>query len=156
MAIAYTLQEYLNDNNVDYDVVEHAPTVRSMETAQAAHIPGNQLAKSVVLKDDLDYLMAVIPSTYRVILNDLDREFGGHFNLVNEDELENIFTDCEPGAIPPIGQAYFIDTVIDKKLIDNPDIYFEAGDHASLIHISGESFKKLVRNARCSEFTSRI
>lgn len=156
MAIAYTLQEYLNDNGIDYDVVEHKPTIRSMDTAQAAHIPGDQLAKSVVLKDDLDYLMAVIPSTYRVILNDLDRELGSHFNLVNEDELESIFTDCEPGAIPPVGQAYFIDMIIDKKLIDKPDIYLEAGDHASLIHISGESFKKLVRNSRCSEFTSHI
>jgi len=153
MAIALTLQEYLNENRIDYDVVEHEPTLRSIETAEAAHISADNLAKSVVLKDDLDYLMAVVPSTYHVKIEELDRELGGHFNLVSESELESIFTDCAPGAIPPFGQAYFIDVIVDKKLMDNRDIYFEAGDHTRLLHISGESFMKLVSNSRHSEFT---
>ncbi len=148
MAIALTLQEYLEHNNIVYDILSHAPTVRSRESAHAAHVPGGQLVKGVILKNDLDYLMVVMPSTHYVNLLELDRELDTHFRLVDEEEIENIFTDCALGAIPPVGQPYYIDMVVDQKLLENSDIYFEAGDHASLVHVTGDNFKKLVRNSK--------
>jgi Ala-tRNA(Pro) deacylase len=127
-----------------------------METAQAAHVPGDKLVKSVILKDDKDYLMAVVPSTYHVQISDLSNQLHRHFDLVSEAELADIFIDCELGAIPPIGQAYFIDTLVDKKLMDHPDVYIEAGDHTNLVHLDNENFKKLVRNSAYSEFTTHL
>lgn len=156
MAIALTLQECLKEHDIDYDVVEHDPTMSSIDAAEAAQIPGDQLAKSVILKDDQDYLMAVLPSTCHVKLHDLDRELDRNLGLVDEDELSTIFEDCEIGAIPPIGQAYFIDVIVDKKLMDKGDIYFEAGDHKSLVHMSGDSFKALIRDSKTSDFTKPI
>lgn len=156
MAIALTLQEYLKECDIDYDVVEHDPTMSSIDAAEAAHIPGDQLAKSVILKDDQDYLMAVVPSTCHVKLHHLERELDRNLGLVDEEELSTIFNDCEVGAIPPIGQAYFIDMIVDKSLMDKGDIYFEAGDHKSLVHMSGDSFKKLIRDSKTSDFTTNI
>lgn len=156
MAIALTLQEYLKKCDIDYDIVEHDPTMNSMDTAGVAHIPGDQLAKSVILKDDQDYLMAVVPSTCHVKLHHLDRELDRNLGLVDEDELSTIFEDCEVGAIPPIGHAYFIDMIVDKRLMEKGDIYFEAGDHKSLVHMSGDSFKKLIRDSKTSDFTKHI
>jgi len=35
----------------------------------------------------------------------------------------------------------------DQSLVDTPDVYFEAGDHQALVHVSGSEFLKLMANA---------
>lgn len=156
MAIAITLQEYLEELGISYDLVTHAHTDTSMETAQAAHVPGDNVVKSVLLKDDEDYVMALVPSTYHVQLSDLASKFHRHLELVPEAELASIFTDCEIGAIPPIGHAYAIDMIVDEKLLNCDDLYIEAGDHESLLHLKTDDFKQLIRNSPCSDFTRHV
>lgn len=156
MAIAMKLQEYLDELGISYDVVGHAATGSSMETAQVAHIPGDKLVKSVLLKDDQDYVMAVVPSTYHVQLSDLASRLHRHLELVPESELASIFTDCEVGAIPPIGEAYAIDMIVDDKLLGCEDLYIEAGDHKSLVHLRHDDFERLVRNSLRADFTRHI
>ena len=156
MAIAITLQEYLEELGISYDVVTHTPTDTSMETAQAAHVPGDNVVKSVLLKDDQDYVMAIVPSTYHVQLSDLASKFHRHLELVPEAELASIFTDCEIGAIPPIGEAYAIDMIVDNKLLNRDDLYIEAGDHEHLVHIKNDDFRQLMRNSTCSDFTRHV
>ena len=157
MAMAITLREYLDELGIHYDVVKHTPTNSSMETAAAAHVPGDKLVKSVLLKDDQDYLMAVVPSTYHVQLSDLPSMFSRHaMELVPENEIAAIFTDCEVGAIPPIGNAYAIDMVVDNRLYDCDDLYIEAGDHESLLHINNRDFRKLVSDSPSGSFTRHI
>lgn len=156
MAIAMTLQEYLEELGIHYDLLTHSPADTSLETAESAHVPGDKLVKSVLLKDDQDYVMAVLPSTYNVQLSDLASKFHRHLELVPEAELASIFTDCEIGAIPPIGHAYAIDMIVDNKLLSCDDLYIEAGDHENLVHIGRDDFKQLIRNATCSDFTRHI
>jgi Ala-tRNA(Pro) deacylase len=149
MAIAITLKEYLADRDVDYDIIEHDYTAASMETAEAAHIPGGQLAKSVMLEDgDGRYLLTVIPSTSHVDLGKIHRDYDMHIGLATEGELNEIFNDCDTGAIPPIGNAYGIDVLVDDSLEECSDVYFEAGDHEHLVHLSGSSFHDLMSNAK--------
>lgn len=155
MAIAITLREYLADKDVDYDIIEHDYTVASTKTAEAAHIPGRQLAKSVMLEDeDGRYLLTVIPSTYHVDLGKLHREYDMFMGLASEWELNEIFNDCDTGAIPPIGNAYGIDVLVDDSLEDCSDVYFEAGDHEHLVHLSGSSFHELMSSAKHGQFSS--
>lgn len=156
MAIAMKLQEYLDELGISYDVVSHTATGSSMETAQVAHVPGDKLVKSVLLKDDQDYVMAVVPSTYHVQLSDLTSRLHRHLELVSESELASIFTDCEVGAIPPIGAAYAIDMIVDDKLLDCEDLYIEAGDHKSLVHLRHDDFKRLIRNSPHADFTRHV
>jgi len=156
MAIALKLQEYLTELGISYDVVSHSVTGSSMETAQVAHVPGDKLVKSVLLKDDRDYVMAVVPSTYHVQLSDLASRLHRHLQLVPESELESIFNDCEVGAIPPIGQAYAIDMIVDDKLLECEDLYIEAGDHKNLVHLRLDDFKRLVRNSPHADFTRHV
>lgn len=156
MAMAITLREYLDELGIKYDIVNHTHTETSMETAAAAHVPGDKLVKSVVLKDDQDYLMAIVPSTYHVQLSDLPSIFSRHLELVPEDEIAAIFTDCDVGAIPPIGHAYAIDMIVDDKLLKCDDVYLEAGDHENLVHINNRDFRKLVSNSPSGDFTRHI
>jgi len=154
MAIAITLQEYLEHEGVSYDVVAHAPTGASSHTAAIAHVPGDQLAKSVMLEDeDGRYLLAVIPASHYVDLGELHRQFNKQLGLASEDDVGAMFDDCELGAVPPIGDAYGIDVILDDSLEDCPDVYFEAGDHTGLVHVSGEDFRQIMALARHGRFS---
>lgn len=155
MAIALTLREYLDDRCVAYDVLTHRRTSTSARTAAASHIPIDQLAKAVLLKGDAGYLLAVVPASCRVQLDEvaslLDRTYG----LASESEAEKLFGDCETGALPPIGTAYGITTVIDDGLGQPEDIYLEAGDHRSLVHLTRRQFEELTWDAYYGHISER-
>jgi Ala-tRNA(Pro) deacylase len=144
MAIAETVSNYLMSQDLDYDVLVHPHTATSGESAQAAHVPGSRLAKSVILEDEQGFLMVVLPSTRQVNLQELHRQLNRNLVLATENELGGLFTDCEIGALPPIGTAYGVETVVDDAIAEQPDIFFEAGDHEQLIHVSAETFQALL------------
>lgn len=141
MAIAITLKEYLEDHGLDYEVIDHVRTDSALTTSEAAHVPGDRMAKSVLLGDNESYLLAVVPATYRVKLGEIARLTGRSFRLISEDEVEEAFSDCEIGSIPPMGVPYGIETLIDASLMTQPEIYCESGDHSKLLHLSIDSFR---------------
>jgi len=148
MSISRTLQEFLKGEGVDYELVPHKHTYTSASTAEAAHVPGEGLAKAIMLEDDKGYLMAVIPSTHRLQLGVLHNTLNRRLGLATESELMDLFPDCEVGAIPPLGEAFGVDTVVEDSLFAQSDIWFEAGDHRDVVHISGPQFKTLMMDAR--------
>lgn len=155
MAIAITLEEYLRDNNVEYEILPHSYTNTSLGTAISANVPADQLAKAVLLKDEYGYLMAVTPATHHVKLGVLSRNLHRRLGLATEEDISHVFSDCDIGAIPPTGEAYNLNVVIDSKLDKCPDIYFEAGDHTDIVHVKGRDFRKLMRRASYSNFSTR-
>lgn len=148
MGVATTLEDYLQGLQVSYDIIEHTHTDSSLRTAEAAHISGDCLAKSVLLGDEHSYLLAVVPATYRLEVGRLNEITARSLEIINEDEIEATFSDCEKGAIPAVGEAYGIDTLVDTDLVNQSEIYFESGDHEHLIHMNGEDFRKLMANTK--------
>ncbi len=157
MAISDTLKSYFQQRGVNYELIRHPHTSFSMATAQGACVPGDQLAKSVMLRDHLGYLMAVVPSTHHVDVGALRRFLQRErLELATEEMLGGLFEDCELGALPPIGDAYGLNVAVDDALIAYPDIYFEGGDHYDVVHISGTDFRRLTRNAVHGYFSRRV
>lgn len=156
MAISIRLKDYLDAHDVHYDILTHAHTRTSAQTAREAHIPGEQLAKTVILEDETGYFMAVIPSTHRVDLGGLHHKLHRQVGLATEGELKDLFVDCELGAVPPIGDAFGITAYLDVSLDDQSDIYFEGGDHKALVHMSGREFRNLTRNEKHGRFSHRV
>lgn len=148
MSISVTVEQYLIRHGIDYDLVAHPRTGSSMETAEAAHIPGDRIAKGVILEDDGGYLMAVLPATRYVRLRALRSLLRRNVILAEEPEITALFRDCVPGAIPALGPAYGMETVIDESLAQQPELYFEAGDHEELVHVPTERFFELLGTAR--------
>ena len=156
MTIATRVVNYLVEQDADYDVLAHPHSSSSLETAQSAHVPGDMIAKSVVLEDDGGYLLAVLPASCRVDLAQLHRQTRRRLGLATEQELEALFNDCEPGAVPPFGSVYQMDTIVDEALAEQSDIYFEAGDHEQLVHVSAETFEALMGDAQHTEFSRHL
>ncbi len=153
MTIAARVQRYLNDCGVDYEVVEHARTLTSSRTAQAGHISGECLVKAVVLKREGGYTMAVLPASCHVRLGEIQECLNQPIGLATEAEVGQLFADCELGAIPPVGRAYGMEMIVDDSLAEQPDVYFEGGDHMSLIHVNAMGFQRLMADARHGRFS---
>jgi Ala-tRNA(Pro) deacylase len=156
MGIAITLKEYMENHGLDYEVIDHRRTDSALTSSEAAHVPGDRMAKSVLLGDDNSYLLAVIPATYRVRLEEISRLTGRRFSLIPEDELEAAFSDCEPGSIPPIGVPYGIETLVDSSLMLQPDIYCESGDHGKLLHLSADAFRAAEEEAVIAQIGNHL
>ena len=156
MAIAITLKEYLEHQGTIYDVVPHTYTTSSLSTAEAAHVPGDLLVKSVLLEDENGYVLAVIPATHQLELGRISQQLNRRLGLATEDELGNIFTDCDLGAIPPVGDAYGIEVVMDECLQDCDEVYFEAGDHIELVHMDNDAFMRLMKNANQQQISRHM
>jgi Ala-tRNA(Pro) deacylase len=155
MSIAPTLQRYLADQNANYDVVPHEPTMSSMRTAEACHIPGDQIAKGIVLRDREGYMLAVLPASHHIHMPELEAELGRHVDLAAEQEFEPLFRDCERGAVPALGACYGLDVIVDDRVEQQPQVYFEAGDHETLVRMSREEFARLTARARHGRFSSQ-
>ncbi|NIB40093.1 YbaK/EbsC family protein [Pseudomaricurvus alkylphenolicus] len=147
MGVAITLENYLNTKAVDYDILEHKYSEGSYNTALCARVPAERLVKGVVFRDeDLHYTMAVLPASHRVLRHTLNQIMDRRLELADEEELEDIFFDCERGAIPCLGQAYGINVIWDDGLAQGNEVWLEAGDHEHLIHFRGSDFKRLMQD----------
>jgi Ala-tRNA(Pro) deacylase len=153
MAIALTLEHYLDTRNVKYDVIAHAPTASSLETAETCHISGDRLAKGVLLRDEVGYTLAVLPASHHIRLAELRRQFGDDVALASENEVEDLFQDCARGAVPAVGECYGLDMVVDDSIEEQPEIYIEGGDHATLVRMSRRQFADLTAAARHGRFS---
>jgi len=147
MGVATTLKDYLSSLHLHYDTIVHTHSDSSLRTAEAAHVSGDQLAKSVLLGDEHSYMLVVIPASHRLEVDRLNQQTARQFEIVSEEEVESTFSDCEKGAIPAAGEAYGIDTVVDSNLLHQEEVYFESGDHEHLVHMSGDGFRKLMKSA---------
>ncbi len=148
MAIAVQLTKYLASQGAAYDVVGHRPTISAEAAAQQARIPSDHMLKAILLRDKNGYVLAVLPASERLDLARIRIILRRRVRLATEVEIAQVFADCEPGAIPAIGAAYNLDTLVDDALADRSEVYFEGGDHRSLIHMNGADFWQLAASAR--------
>ena len=158
MTIASKLENYLQQREVEYQVVAHPRSEYSMETAAKAHVHGDALAKGVLVKDDDGYLLVVVPADYHIELESLHKLLGQEVAMVGEATLKEVFSDCELGAVPPIGMAYGVKTMWDPKssLGKQDEVFFEAGDHQSLVQMSGVQFHELMAPAERGKFSHHV
>ncbi|MEA3292197.1 MAG: YbaK/EbsC family protein [Pseudomonadota bacterium] len=136
-------------------MISHPKSFSSTETADAAHVADDHIAKGVLLEDDDGYLLAVIPASQWVALHRMNTELDRDLHLASEKEVARLFRDCDPGAIPPLGEPYGVETVLDEALTSLASVYFEGGDHERLIRVSGEQFNRLMKGVRHGRFSEQ-
>jgi len=152
MAIAFTLKRFLDSSGVDYELITHPYANSALDAAESARLPPEKVAKCVMLEDEGGYLLAVCAAHRRICLGELYHEINRRLVFASEAELADQLGDCVLGAVPPVGELYDMEVVVDADLFMQPDVYFEAGDHEDLIHVSADAFQRLMRNAEHASF----
>jgi len=153
MPIPSRLTNYLDQCGAKYDVSEHRLSRCSAETARTASVPSKQLAKSVIVEDDWGCVMAVVPADKSVMLGQLSQQLGRkNLHLSDENRISRLFADCDRGAVPPVGMAWGVETIVDDELEACDVVYAEAGDHQHLLRMSHDQFHHLMGAASHGRF----
>lgn len=137
------LDDFLNSKEVPFEKVQHKPAFSANRIARTLHVPGKDVAKTVLLRADDSYVLVVLPGTCHVDLElvrcALDAQ---RVEMASEQEMAELFPDCEPGAIPPFGSLYHLATLVDESLAEDEEIVFDANTHQQAIRMAYRDFQK--------------
>lgn len=150
MAIVERLRQLLDAQDVPHDVITFPKAYTAQQVAHNAHVTGRRLAKTLVLRDDTGFDFMVVVPAWRQFDANAVRAMTGRSGtrLENEVELQNLFPDCELGAMPPFGHLYGMPMFVDKCFSKEPDLYFEAGNHHELVRLRWSDYAKIAQPFR--------
>ena len=144
MPVKY-LQEFLDSRHVPYMTIAHSPAYSAQVIAASTHTPGKEFAKAVIVKLDGRMAMAVLPACNLINFVHLKELTGAsHAELAPEEEFQNLFPECEVGAMPPFGNLYGLEVFADEALTEDREIAFNAGSHRELVRMAYRDFEGLV------------
>lgn len=143
---AKRLKKFLDEQRIKYTTITHSAAFTAQEIAHAAHISGRDIAKTVIAKIDGKMSMLVLPASDQVVFGFLKEAVGAdEVELATEREFQNLFPECELGAMPPFGNLFDMDVYVSESLTLDDEIAFNAGSHTELIRMEYEDFQRLVR-----------
>lgn len=143
---AKKLKEFLDSHKVRYVSITHSSAYTAQEIAGLAHVPGKELAKTVMVKIAGKMAMAVLPASYRIDFDLLKAVVGSDdIELATEEEFAKMFPDCDVGAMPPFGNLYGMDVFVAESLTERKEIAFNACTHTELIKLAFEDYERLVK-----------
>ncbi|HEY5312435.1 MAG TPA: YbaK/EbsC family protein [Pirellulales bacterium] len=138
------VQQFLNARGVSFEMLPHEPTFSAQRMAQAVHVSGDNVVKTVLLKADGQFVLAVLPATHQIHLEMAREALAAHLlELAGEDELASVFADCELGAVPPFGTQYGIETLVDASLAEDDEIVFEGNAHRQAFRMKYRDYEDL-------------
>jgi Ala-tRNA(Pro) deacylase len=138
------VQQFLRHRDIPFEIMQHQPTYTAQSLAQAVHVSGDEVAKTVLLRADEDYVLAVLPATHSVDLTMAKDLIGaGDVRLAQESECGSHFPDCELGVLPPFGSQYGMKTLVDESLMHDEEIVFEGNNHHEAIRMRLEDYQRL-------------
>jgi Ala-tRNA(Pro) deacylase len=151
------LKEFLDSHNIKYVTISHSVAYTAQGVAALTHIPGKELAKTVIVNLDGRLAMAVLPASSQIDLSRL-KAAGTATDavLASEEEFKDRFPDCETGAMPPFGNLYDLPIFADESLSCDKEIAFNAGSHRELVQMAWQDFERLVKPRVAKFATGRI
>ncbi|HSJ82008.1 MAG TPA: YbaK/EbsC family protein [Thiobacillus sp.] len=153
MKALHRMERFLDEHMIPFDLVAHPHSQTSAETARAAGVPLDRVAKGVLL-DSIDcQMVAMIPADQEIQLGKLRQDVGIEFSLADKASVNLLFPECEPGVVPGLPNAWGVEMVWDDALMAQPDIYLEAGDHERLLHIETRFLREAFGDAPHCHFT---
>jgi Ala-tRNA(Pro) deacylase len=150
------VREFLNAESVPFEVLPHPSTYTAQHLAHTLDVPGDNVAKTVLLNVDREFMLAVLPATHQVSISMLrDCLPAASVELATEDELAIVFPDCERGVAPPFGKQYGLVTIVDQSLADDEHIVFEGNLHTEAIYLRYQDYAR-IEQPRVESFTNHI
>jgi Ala-tRNA(Pro) deacylase len=141
---AMNVQKFLQKRGLQFTAMPHQPTFDAQSLALAVQVPGQEVAKSVLLRCGREYVLALLPATHTVDLHAVKDLLGcAHVALATEAECGSHFADCELGALPPFGSEYGMRTIMDDSLARDVEIVFEGNSHREAIRMRTDDFRGL-------------
>ena len=140
------IQQFLQQNNVDFEVMKHQETYEAQRMAHAVHVSGHHVAKTVLLRtgEPSEWIVAVLPASREINLQKAQQQMAvDTLQLASEQAIADRCPDCDVGALPPFGSHYGMKTIVDATLVDDDSIVFESNRHSESIRMKYADFARL-------------
>ncbi|HXH21418.1 MAG TPA: YbaK/EbsC family protein [Dehalococcoidia bacterium] len=138
------LRDLFDRHGAHYELVAHPTAYTAQEAAQAAHVPGHEFCKSVVVYIDGKPGMLVLPAPHVVSIAAVRDALGARdVRLATEKEMAELFPDCDVGAQPPFGGPWRLPVYVDSGLLDAKEVVFEAGLHTQAVMMPLQDYLKV-------------
>ena len=140
------LAKFLDEHHIKFTTISHSVAYTAQGIAALTHTPGEEMAKTVIVKIDEQLAMAVLPASCHVDLAMLRAGTAATtISLAHESEFMDRFPGCETGAMPPFGNLYGMPVFVDASLAKDKEIAFNAGSHRELMRLAYDDFVRLVQ-----------
>jgi Ala-tRNA(Pro) deacylase len=150
MLMPERLESHLDQNHISYSLILHVPTHSAQVAASLMHFPGKEVAKTVALCAGEKVLLAVLPASYHINFEKLSTVVGDHVQLLEQEKCNELFPDCETGAIPPFGELYGVPVYLDDALAEDVEIVFGTGTLSESVRMGNGDFVRLAKPKICS------
>jgi len=138
------VQQFLQDRHIPFRALAHAPTYDAQHLADVMDVPGREVAKTVLLRADDGFALAVLPATRTVNMAAAAGALGAqHVELASEGECGERFADCELGALPPFGSQYGLRVMMDRSLLEDDEIVFEGNSHREALRMKLKDYQTI-------------
>jgi Ala-tRNA(Pro) deacylase len=146
MAKITDLLNYLQDNRIHHQLIEHETAFTAHEVAQSTHVPETELAKTIIVRADGGFWMVVLRADQVIDMNLLRKALDAkELHFAHEEDLDFLFPDCQTGAMPPFGNLYGVPVIVDTSLATDEEIVFNACSHTKAIRMKFADYGRLVR-----------
>ncbi len=156
MSVSAKIKHYLDKHRLSYHILSHHRTVTLHDAAEVLQISPLAFARAVILEDQAGFLMAVLPLDRKIDFNLLYKLVQRKMSIAPRVKVDKLFSDCEPGSHPPLGDPYTIPSIVDESLLNAKTIYFEPGSHTAIVQIGQNDFHYLTSNAVWGNFSVPI
>ena len=138
------IKKILDSNKISYKLFTHEPTPTSKDAARVRGTKEEQGAKAIILRSDGQFMLCVLPGNEKIDLKKLRLIINKKsLSLATREEVFKV-TNCVPGEVPPFGNVFKIKTFVDKSLLNNKEIAFNAGLMTRSIIMNTNDFLKIV------------
>ena len=146
MPLLLSIVELLRRERIPYTCFRHVPAYTALEEAAVSHILGRCWAKVVICIADEQPVQAVLPADHIVDLEQLRLlASAGVLRLACEEEIGALYPEYEVGAMPPFGAVYGHRVFVDRCLVGEPEMVFNAGTHTEAICMHYGDFTELAK-----------
>lgn len=153
MKPSHTVEEFLDQQRIPYEIFPHQPVASIEDAAKATEVSLSNLVRAVILESEAGMIMLVIPANHLVDFSELRNRFEADLELAPAEEITGLLSDCSTKTIPPLAGYYGLLAAVDSKIMEMDGIYFQAGTQDALLLISKENFRRLYANAEWGDFS---
>lgn len=152
MAILKKVLKYLEDKKYGFIIVDHKTTFTAWDTASTEKVDPKVVAKTLVMKGERNYFLALLPSN-----KNLDKQkLLKIVNAKRKKEKLKVYRKIDfakeawmkknligkVGAVPPFGALMGLDVFVDNLLLKNKKIYVGSGEYTQSFLISTAQYLK--------------
>lgn len=142
------IPNYLLEERIDFEWLPHAPAYTAQQRAKYLRVPGEQVAKCVLLSGPSGYVLAVLPATHQIDTGALSEQLGGRVRLATDAEITEVFRDCEWGVVSPFGGRYGLATLLDDSIEPDALIVLETHTRSEAVRVRCRDFERVEKPRR--------